>query len=140
MNERKFYETIVSIKVLSERPITHLSLRDIGWEVEEGDCVGSSLSCTEKELTPKEAVEALNALGSEPEFFQLDSNGNDLNDSDHCVSCEEIPCVCDLNEGECRNCISETELCPSCEELKANNKEYEFLVKSAEWVSDDKNK
>ncbi len=72
-----YYKTTVSIDVLTEEPIPdHYTLEDIGYEIEQGDWVGYNIQSKQVELTPKEIVEALKEAGSDPDFFQLDDEGN----------------------------------------------------------------
>jgi hypothetical protein len=76
---RKFHKTTFTIEVLSEEPLSHpLALEDIAGMITDGDCVGGPLKYVESSLTPKECADALYAFGSEPDFFQLDDEGNEV--------------------------------------------------------------
>jgi len=72
-----FFKTIIQIEVLSEgQPVDDLDLRQIAHEICDGDCVGASSLISKQELTGKECADELYELGSEPEFFGLDDDGN----------------------------------------------------------------
>lgn len=72
----RFTETVVTLRVLSERSIASDEIGAILENCDTGDCVLASTSLTEKTLTPKQMADALYAAGSEPGFFQLDDEGN----------------------------------------------------------------
>jgi hypothetical protein len=71
--KRKFYETTVTIKILSEdHPIDEdMSLVDIDHAISEGDCVGVT-KAKAKELTAKQVAKRLREMGSAPGFFMLE--------------------------------------------------------------------
>jgi hypothetical protein len=81
-SERKFFHNIVTIHVLSEdEPLSgDMSLSDIDYAITDGDSVGGGVEIRSEEMTGKEAATRLSAYGSEPGFFQLDEDGNDLED------------------------------------------------------------
>ena len=79
MTERKFYKTTITFEVLSEEPIpSWMELQNIVYETEEGDYSGATVGNVQVELDGKQAVKELAAQGSDPEFFRLDEEGNDL--------------------------------------------------------------
>ena len=78
MTDRKFYETTITVKVLSEQPLRWNDLNDLAYAIEEGDCVGHIPDDTSRTLTGKECADLLDEFGSESGFFQLDDEGNDL--------------------------------------------------------------
>jgi len=80
---RKFYRTVVSIEILSEdEPYGDgRTLEDIGYAITEGHCSGKITTASEAEVTAPEMAKLLVAQGSDPEFFQLDENGNEVDDS-----------------------------------------------------------
>lgn len=79
MAERKFYKTVYKIEVLSEEPMGYCeSLSNIEYEITEGQCSGIFTEEEIIELTPQEMVVELESQGSDPEFFRLDKEGNDL--------------------------------------------------------------
>lgn len=74
-----FFKTVIQVEVLSEdQPVDDLDLRQIAYEIMDGDCVGASSLISKKELTGKECADELYELGSEPEFFGLDDDGISL--------------------------------------------------------------
>jgi hypothetical protein len=79
-----FYVTTVSFKVLSDRPIpAEFEMHDIVRECEEGDFVAdySIDPSSSEQVTGKQMADALYAAGSDPGFFNLDDNGNKMEDS-----------------------------------------------------------
>ncbi len=79
--QRKFYVTTLTIKVLSEEPIpSYVELDGIVDEMDDGDYVGKVVETSEREVTGKEMADLLHDIGSEPQFFQIDDDGNDLED------------------------------------------------------------
>ncbi len=81
-SKRKFYRTVYQIEVLSEEKFDNeggMSLTDIDNAITDGDCSGRvKFIVNNEEKTGKEMAELLKEQGSDPEFFQLDENGNDL--------------------------------------------------------------
>ena len=76
----RFYRTRVLVDILSEdNPVGDgLSLAQIGYEIDEGGCVGTLEVAITEELTGLEVARRLTAMGSEPGFFRLDAEGNEL--------------------------------------------------------------
>jgi len=74
-SEKKFYKTIIQIEVLSEEPYDNDDPAAIGYDCDEGDCVGTSKIVSQKVLTGKQMANALYDAGSEPGFFQLNDDG-----------------------------------------------------------------
>lgn len=78
-SNRKFYRAVFHYEVLSEEPIEDMSLEDIDYECRDGHCSGAFFGEVDRtELTGPEMAKALQTQGSDPEFFQLDEEGNDL--------------------------------------------------------------
>ena len=77
---KKIYRTIFRYEVLTEEPIEQPSLSDILYMCTEGHASGAFLADekTNEELTGKEAVKIIQAQGTDPEFFLLDEDGNDI--------------------------------------------------------------
>lgn len=75
---RKFYRAVFHYEVLSEEPIEDMSLEDIDYECRDGHCSGQFLGVDRSELTGPEMAKALQNQASDPGFFQLDEEGNDL--------------------------------------------------------------
>lgn len=79
MSKRKFYKTVIQVEVLSEEPYKYESLSDVSFDICEGNCSGTVNSIEENiVLSSKEAAKELKKQGSDPEFFQLDKDGNNL--------------------------------------------------------------
>ena len=77
--DRKFFKQIVHILILSEdAPLHHSSLSDIDYAITYGPCSGSVEEVERTEIDRKEAVELLKFQGTDPEFFLLDENGDDI--------------------------------------------------------------
>lgn len=73
------YKTTIVVTVLSDEPFEgYDSLSDIGYVITEGDCSGDFKTTNVEELTGKEAVEAIESQSSDPEFFGLDEEGNEI--------------------------------------------------------------
>ena len=86
MEKRLFYKTIVKYEVLSEEPIPgHVDLEYIAKEAQEGRYVGRFLDPGPNGQIPLNGAamaDALREAGSEPSFFELDSEGNDFDEND----------------------------------------------------------
>lgn len=76
-SERKFYRTKIVVEVLSEELYRNEDINVIAYDITHGDCSGI-VNCVEsKEIDGKTAATLLIEQGSDPEFFQLDDEGND---------------------------------------------------------------
>jgi len=85
MAKKKIYRTIIQIEVLSEKqfPKDGLSLSDIEYEITDGDCSGKiETTLLNEEIIGERAVAFVKAHGSDSEFFQMDEEGNELDESD----------------------------------------------------------
>jgi hypothetical protein len=82
MAKKKLYRTVIQIEVLSEEPIdTDMSLDDIEEECNTGSYSGvHDWIVTNEVLEGQAAADATLKQGSSPDFFQMDENGNELND------------------------------------------------------------
>ena len=78
MSTRKFYKTIIEVTVLSDSPLQPMSLGELSYETMEGDLSATLDTKKEIVLNGKEAADALKEQGSDPEFFQIDEDGNDI--------------------------------------------------------------
>lgn len=80
---RKFFRNIVTVEVLSEdEPLQDgLSLAAIEESFTTGDCSAGAVNISVTEISGAEAAEGLMAQGSDPEFFRLDEDGNDLSET-----------------------------------------------------------
>ncbi len=80
MTKRKFYKTIIVVEVLSEDPYSPDTLEGIARDIMTGDCVGDWDAETSEEVDGPAMVQLLYESGSEPGFFQLDDEGNDIDE------------------------------------------------------------
>lgn len=78
--KKKLYKTVFQVEVLSEDPIEDsMSLEDIAREGSEGN-----FSIKTKDILSNDpvigiyAVKELEKHGSDPEFFMMDSEGNEI--------------------------------------------------------------
>lgn len=78
--KRTFYRTVIEVTVLSEyEPAENYgSVTMLGNAIEQGDWSGESRIARVNRLTPQETAQALIAQGSDPEFFGLTEDGEDL--------------------------------------------------------------
>ena len=77
--KRKFFKTTVLVEILSEDfPAEFDSLEDIHNLISEGDCSGCYEITAVSKLDGKMAAQELQKQGSEPGFFQIDDEGNDI--------------------------------------------------------------
>lgn len=83
MTTRKFYKSTIILEVLHEESNALNSVTELG-EIAamicEGDCSGSWTIKKHKVLNGKQVALALQEQGSDPEFFQLDEHGEDIDD------------------------------------------------------------
>ncbi len=77
---KKFYKTVITVEVLSESPYKETNLETIAFDIKDGECSGNVNITSEEELTSKQMVDALKNQGSDTEFFNLDEEGNDLDE------------------------------------------------------------
>tara|TARA_Y100000310_G_C20357110_1_gene657194 strand:+ start:122 stop:373 length:252 start_codon:yes stop_codon:yes gene_type:complete len=80
-SKRQFWKTILHIEILSEdEPYDFLNYEDLKYDVTDGHYSAVVKTLQEELLTPEEAAKALQKQGSDPEFFQLDEDGNEVED------------------------------------------------------------
>ena len=79
MTKRKFYKSVFKIVVLSQDPLPEqIGLDWIQYEITEGHCSGHLLPYSEKEINGKTAAKELMKQASDPSFFNLTEDGEDL--------------------------------------------------------------
>jgi len=78
MTKRIFYKTKIVIEILSEEPQSVNSLADIEYDITEGNNSGSWNVVETMELNGLACANELKSQGTDPEFFQIDDDGNDL--------------------------------------------------------------
>ena len=83
MTDRKFYKTIITLEVLSEEPIpAWMEAEDIVRESSDGSFSMATVGNNEVELDGKQMVGELNEQGSDPEFFNLTDDGEDIDNDE----------------------------------------------------------
>jgi len=83
MAKNDFKRTTITVEVLSNgENLAEWSLSDIIENMDAGDLVGKWEITDDESLDGSEMAEALVEFGSEPNFFNLDEDGNDLDDED----------------------------------------------------------
>lgn len=79
---KKIYRNVVQIEVLSDEPLKTGELTDlenVSFQIGEGDWSGRIKPVIQNlTYTGKEAVEIIQEQGSDPEFFNLDQDGNEI--------------------------------------------------------------
>lgn len=78
MSKRKFYEHAISFIVLSEESHIGNDLRAIIDGAETGDLSRSDHAHTIREVDAVEIAKLLIAQGSDPEFFGVNENGEEI--------------------------------------------------------------
>jgi len=83
--KKKIYKSVLRVEILSEEPLNDcLSLSDIDYETTEGHCSGHlDWESHNAEVVGKEAVNEMHKHGSDPEFFQMDGEGNSLDEEEY---------------------------------------------------------
>lgn len=77
-SKRKFYRTVFTVEVLSEEPLPDMSLDEIAYEITEGGSSGDLTRSKSETVDAKKMAKLLMKQGSDPEFFQIDEDGNDI--------------------------------------------------------------
>lgn len=81
-SRRTFHRTVVTIEILSEDPIGDVvdSLEMIDHQITDGDWSGKVDVTSAEELDGPTAARLLAAQGSDPEFFGLTDDGDDVDE------------------------------------------------------------
>lgn len=80
-SKRKFFKTTITIEVVSEdEPVDNWNLGAILEGMDEGDLSGRWTGAHER-LTGKEAAKMLRDQASDPQFFQLNDDGSDMEEA-----------------------------------------------------------
>jgi hypothetical protein len=78
-NKKKYYKTVIHVEVLSEEPIGDVDMQTILYQTSEGGWSGKNTTMVQdQELNGFEMARALEEQGSDPEFFGLDQNGEEI--------------------------------------------------------------
>lgn len=82
MPKRRFFKTTFTVEVLSEdEPVSEdLSLEEIERQYTSGNWSGRKICEGSEELSAQEAAYELMEQGSEPSFFRLTEDGEELDD------------------------------------------------------------
>ena len=82
MAKKKIYKSVLRVEILSEEPIDDcIKLNDIDYQITNGDWSGAmDWEHHNAELHGMEAVTNVQNQGSDPEFFQMDEEGNEIED------------------------------------------------------------
>jgi hypothetical protein len=76
---REFYRTVIHVEVLSEEPyVFNGNLYSLAEDLDTGDCSGIARTIQEEKCNGPRMAQLLVAQGSDPEFFRIDDEGNDL--------------------------------------------------------------
>ena len=79
MANRKFYKTVIQVEILSEEPIGDMTdLDTIHYETTYGRWSRSTAVKKQITMNGLAMAKALIAQGSDPEFFMLDANGENI--------------------------------------------------------------
>lgn len=80
--QSQFYQTEFRITVLSRGPLEDctMDVDDIHHAISEGECLGRLDIETSTEISSRRCAHQCEWMGSTPEFFQLDEEGNDLDE------------------------------------------------------------
>ena len=82
MTNRTFYKTVIKVVVISEHPISEdMDLKDIQHEVTFGDSSGQLIWDKPIKLNGKQAAKELMLQGTDPEFFQITEEGDNIESS-----------------------------------------------------------
>ena len=78
--KKKIYKTVISYTILSEEPYFDMRLSDIIYNCEEGSFIGGKFMTTtiNDELIGENAVNEIKELGSMPDFFMMDDDGEEI--------------------------------------------------------------
>lgn len=82
-NKRKFYRVVFQCEVLIDsedvfNDVPNWDLSSIDYEITQGSCSGNFCIIESKEVSGSEMVKLLQNQGSDPGFFSLYEDGNDI--------------------------------------------------------------
>lgn len=81
-SKRTFYRTVFQVVVLSEEPLSKMSLEDLGYEIYDGSCSGAFTKQDSIEVDGATMAALLIDQGSDPSFFQLTGDGEDTEEDE----------------------------------------------------------
>lgn len=75
----KLFHTVIQVEVLSQGPVPDpIDLKDVAWEIDEGEWSGSVRQVRYREVDGSEMARLLMAQGSSPEFLGLNADGSEV--------------------------------------------------------------
>ena len=82
MAKKKIYKSVLRVEILSEEPYPEsVNLDTVSYDITDGHCSGMlEWESHNAELVGEEGAKALMNQGSDPEFFLMDEDGNELED------------------------------------------------------------
>lgn len=79
MSKRKFFRTVVNVVVLSEDvPVEFDNLVELHHAISDGSCSGRFMVESQTRVGARRMAALLRSQGSDPEFFQINDKGEDL--------------------------------------------------------------
>lgn len=82
MAKKKLYKSVLRVEILSEEPFPEsVSLEDVKYEITDGHCSGIlNWETHNSEIVGAEASKEVLNQGTDPEFFQMDEEGNEIDE------------------------------------------------------------
>lgn len=80
MAKSKFMRTVVQVEILhtDDVNVPNMSLSDIAYEIQDGDCSGEFKVVSSHKVSAKKMAQLTQAQGSDPSFFGIDENGKEI--------------------------------------------------------------
>ena len=80
MTKKKLYKSVLKVIIVSDEPYPDsVNLEQVNYDITEGHNSGIlEWEYLNAEIVGAEAVKAMEEQGSDPEFFQMDDEGNEL--------------------------------------------------------------
>ena len=79
--KKQYYKTVIQIEILSEEPYPDpRPLEDISYDITEGHCSGVLKTVSSEKVDGPTMAKLLQEQESDPEFFGLDENGNEIDE------------------------------------------------------------
>lgn len=82
MAKKKLYKSVLRVEILSEEPYPDsVTLEQVAYDICEGDCSGiTDWESHNAELHGTEAVKECEKQGSCPSFFQMNEDGDEIDE------------------------------------------------------------
>ena len=79
MTPRKFFRSVIRLEVISTGPYeAPVNFEQLGYNISAGPDLGTATVLESQELNGQQTVAAMRKMNWNPEWFELDENGNDL--------------------------------------------------------------